>query len=148
MPFTKDAQSKGGKNMHIKRQEWDNIVYYLNTEGAQGFLEIMLKLRFGDKVNRYQQKYLKYYMDLLEYHKPKLSKVESQQTINVKMSLTDYLSQIPSKVIESEIVNNETRLVESETQAQKDNKSILDIVCNPDFPINKYGKALESRNKE
>jgi hypothetical protein len=92
-----DVDLLGGLSPFAKKSAvWERLGACVTSEMTKKFIDIMN----GDALTPHN--YVMTYLAVLEYFRPKLSKVESQLEVNFKMSLTDYLSRIPiNKIVNS-----------------------------------------------
>lgn len=76
MPFQKGNQlGKANANQDAnKRGQWNNIVGWLVGNGGTKFQEAMTSLANGIDIPKPQKEFIEYYIDLLEFHQPKLGR--------------------------------------------------------------------------
>jgi len=78
MTFTKETAKelgrKGGKTPKAKTQAWNNIVGWLATDGGMTFKALLDKQSRGEDLSKPEKEFMEHYKDLLEYHRPKLSR--------------------------------------------------------------------------
>jgi len=91
MPFTKETASQAGKQNKgvpkAKTQAWENIVGWLIGEGGHKYLELLEIESSGEKLIGSQQDFMDRFEKLLEYHQPKLGRME--MSAKVEMGIDD-----------------------------------------------------------
>jgi len=74
-----------------KTEQWQAIVGWLAGNGGVEFKKKLEALSVGVEITKEEDKFMQYFMDLLEYHQPKLSRREQTGEINIKLSKIEYL---------------------------------------------------------
>jgi len=91
MPFTSEtarqAQAKGVQSGRAKTHAWENIVGWLIGEGGHKYLELLEIESSGEKLIGSQQDFMDRFEKLLEYHQPKLGRME--MSAKVEMGIDD-----------------------------------------------------------
>ena len=73
MPFQKG--NKLGQAPKAKAEAWNNIVGWLAGQGGSQFQKLVADLSSGKEIKPPQVQFLDYYLQLLEYHQPKRSRL-------------------------------------------------------------------------
>jgi len=80
MPFTpenaKGLGKKGGHAKHQKDLQWERTLLWLAEEGGESFRSKLKSLSQGSPITKEEKEFMLHFKDLLEYHKPKLSRTE------------------------------------------------------------------------
>lgn len=100
MPFVKGnnlgtGRPKGAKN--VRTEEWEQFADYCLTEGLRTFREDMLSLDAKDRTDRF--------LKLLEFHKPKLARHDSEIRNTV---LHDFTTEQSLKILELHAKGSDT----------------------------------------
>lgn len=60
----------------VKQEQWSNIVGWLVGDGGVAFKDKLKGLSGGKEITKEEEKFMDYYMSLLEFHQPKLARKE------------------------------------------------------------------------
>lgn len=110
MPFEKGNKLSNGRQLgcrSMKTRQWDSIGDYLVQHGAEHFLLHLQKL-----AKKNPEKYCDRFMQILEYFKPKMARIEKKTEVTITDNRVMYLPDRDTKRIdttdESEIIDAET----------------------------------------
>lgn len=67
---------KANEARELKRTAWETIVGYLAGEGGDSFKAKLAELSNKTELTKPEQQFMDYYLQLLEYHQPKLARSE------------------------------------------------------------------------
>ena len=81
MPWQKgdsETARMGGVGRVQKREQWENLINYLAGDAGESVKKKLLILENGEKISKPEHEFLAYWLNLLEYHAPKLARVENK----------------------------------------------------------------------
>lgn len=74
-----------------KTEQWNNIVGWLVGDGGTSFKDKIKALSEGKEMTKEEKEFIQHYKDLLEFHQPKLSRVENNGSLNIKIEKIEQL---------------------------------------------------------
>jgi len=74
-----------------KTEQWNNIVGWLVGDGGSSFKDKIKALSEGKEMTKEEKEFIQHYKDLLEFHQPKLSRVENNGSLNIKIEKIEQL---------------------------------------------------------
>ena len=72
-----------------KAQEWENIKMWLVGEGGGSYLEKLHMQAHGEELNEHEREFMNRFESLLEYHAPKLARIEERRSGSIDVKFDD-----------------------------------------------------------